>query len=235
MKIKYQHIKQIDSTNSFAKRELSKLSKECWTAISADTQLMGRGQSGSVWIDNPGDSLLMTIISPVVKLSSDEIMKIHMTSSLAIKDFLSNRKVNVKLKWPNDIYMGTQKIAGILSEANWKAGFCNRFFLGFGINVRSAPFGSAFMGHNFDPISLRQPIAIKIITQLNSLNLNTLSEYEQSLFHWNIKCVWQNIVTQRFFEAKTTAIFQDGRMQLTFQSGEKRIVANGEVKWISLS
>jgi biotin-(acetyl-CoA carboxylase) ligase len=43
-------------------------------------------------------------------------------------NFLVDHGFNARLKWPNDIYIGSGKIAGVLSEASWQGDFCNRFF-----------------------------------------------------------------------------------------------------------
>ena len=141
MEIKYHHFSYIDSTNAFAKRESKRFSDDYWTAITADTQTDGRGQNDTDWIDFPKGSLLMTIISPNIKWDNSRIMNAHMSASLGIKNFLVDNGFDAKLKWPNDIYIGSGKVAGILSEAIWQGSFCNRFFFGLGMNIRNAPEG----------------------------------------------------------------------------------------------
>ncbi len=233
MEIKYHHFSNIDSTNSFAKREINSFSKDCWTAISADTQTKGRGQNDSDWIDSPNDALLMTIISPNIKWDNSKIMNVHMSASLGIMNFLVDHGFDAELKWPNDIYIGSRKIAGILSEASWQGNFCNRFFFGLGMNIRNAPNGYSFLGSQYQPQEYRIPLAELIVNQIITETKDIRAIYEKSLFHWNIICDWKDLSTGELFQARTTRVSQDGRLELTLLSGEVRIFGNKEVKFLS--
>jgi BirA family biotin operon repressor/biotin-[acetyl-CoA-carboxylase] ligase len=55
--------------------------------------------------------------------------------SLAIEDFAPVLKGSVKVKWPNDIMIGSKKTAGILSESDG-----GNVFIGIGINVSQKDF-----------------------------------------------------------------------------------------------
>ena len=233
MEIKYHHFSNVDSTNSFARRELNSFSDDCWTAISSDTQTKGRGQNGSDWLDSPCDSLLMTIISPEIKWDNSKIMNAHMSGSLTIMNFLVNHGFNARLKWPNDVYIGSGKIAGILSEASWQGDFCNRFFFGLGMNVRNAPDGYSFLGSNYLPEQFRIPLAEVIVNQIIIEKKDIRSIYERSLFHWNIGCDWKDLSTGELFQAKTTGVCADGRLELTLLSGEVRTFGNKEVMFLN--
>jgi BirA family transcriptional regulator, biotin operon repressor / biotin---[acetyl-CoA-carboxylase] ligase len=233
VEIKYHHFSNVDSTNSFARRELNSFSDDCWTAISSDTQTKGRGQNGSDWVDSPSDSLLMTIISPEIKWDNSKIMNAQMSGSLAIMNFLVNHGFNARLKWPNDVYIGSGKIAGILSEASWQGDFCNRFFFGLGMNVRNAPDGYSFLGSNYLPEQFRIPLAEVIVNQIIIEKKDIRSIYERSLFHWNIGCDWKDLSTGELFQAKTTGVCADGRLELTLLSGEVRTFANKEVMFLN--
>ena len=230
MEIKYHHFSYIDSTNAFAKRESKRFSDDYWTAITADTQTDGRGQNDTDWIDFPKGSLLMTIISPNIKWDNSKIMNAHMSASLGIKNFLVDNGFDAKLKWPNDIYIGSGKVAGILSEAIWQGSFCNRFFFGLGMNIRNAPEGCSFLGSKYLPEEYRIPLAELIVKQIIPESRDVQTIYEKSLFHWNIICDWEDLSTGELFKARTTRVCKDGRLELTLISGEVRIFANKEVK-----
>ena len=233
MEIKYHHFSNVDSTNSFAKRELNSFSDDCWTAISADTQTKGRGQNDSDWVDSPNDSILMTIISPQIKWDNSKIINVHMSASLAIMNFLVDHGFNARLKWPNDIYIGSGKIAGVLSEASWQGDFCNRFFFGLGMNVRNAPNGYSFLGSKYLPEEYRIPLAEVIVNQIMMEKKDIRSIYEKSLFHWDIYCDWKDLSTGELFRAMTTGVCGDGRLELTLLSGEVRTFANKEVMFLN--
>jgi BirA family biotin operon repressor/biotin-[acetyl-CoA-carboxylase] ligase len=175
----------------------------------------------------------MTIISPEIKWDNSKIMNAHMSGSLAIMNFLVNHGFNARLKWPNDVYIGSGKIAGILSEASWQGDFCNRFFFGLGMNVRNAPDGYSFLGSNYLPEQFRIPLAEVIVNQIIIEKKDIRSIYERSLFHWNIGCDWKDLSTGELFQAKTTGVCADGRLELTLLSGEVRTFANKEVMFLN--
>tara|TARA_Y100000385_G_scaffold63747_2_gene62801 strand:- start:11098 stop:11808 length:711 start_codon:yes stop_codon:yes gene_type:complete len=233
--IKYIHIRELNSTNSFAKSNINSFSKNCWTVITADTQTAGRGQNNSRWVDDNGGSLLMTIISPEISWNNNELMRAHMSGSLALKLFLEGYKNDITLKWPNDIFFKSKKIAGILSESNWKKEFCNRFFFGIGINIRSAPLDYEYLGADLIPSDMIKPISEAVISHFELKDKNVRLEYEKSLLHWNILSNWENLITGEIFKAKTSAILKDGRMELMRNNGQKSFFSNKEVQWLGES
>jgi BirA family biotin operon repressor/biotin-[acetyl-CoA-carboxylase] ligase len=48
--------------------------------------------------------------------------------------------LNPCVKWPNDVYIGSRKLAGILAEGGSSTGGADHVVLGFGINLRPAAF-----------------------------------------------------------------------------------------------
>ena len=49
---------------------------------------------------------------------------------------------SIRLKWPNDLFVGDGKLAGILVEARWRANRIDWVAIGIGVNVRE-PTGVA--------------------------------------------------------------------------------------------
>jgi BirA family biotin operon repressor/biotin-[acetyl-CoA-carboxylase] ligase len=43
----------------------------------------------------------------------------------------------IRLKWPNDLYLGARKLGGILCEAHWQGGGLAWIVAGIGLNVRN--------------------------------------------------------------------------------------------------
>ena len=61
-----------------------------------------------------------------------------MQHNLCIK--LSRYQEDIKIKWPNDIYLDNQKIAGILTESIIEANNVLAVIIGFGINLNQKEF-----------------------------------------------------------------------------------------------
>ena len=54
-----------------------------------------------------------------------------------------NPDLNLKIKWPNDIYLDEKKLGGILVETSILRGNVNYFLFGVGVNIVSNPKISA--------------------------------------------------------------------------------------------
>lgn len=103
----------------------------CWTAF----QQKGRGRlPGRVWQALPGESLMLTQILPkdVLKLTPTLSLRI----GLAVAVYLEESKgLNIRIKWPNDVYSSGKKLCGILCECRGGA-----VLAGLGLNLNQERF-----------------------------------------------------------------------------------------------
>jgi BirA family transcriptional regulator, biotin operon repressor / biotin---[acetyl-CoA-carboxylase] ligase len=126
MKITYYHFERLDSTNSWAKRNLRLFSKDEIAIISAQEQTEGHGRWERSWISPKDKSLL---ISFVLKGKYDPFF-IGQLACLITKQFLMQKGIEAALKWPNDLLIEDAKIAGVLVE------YCPPYIIcGIGLNV----------------------------------------------------------------------------------------------------
>ena len=99
----------------------------------AREQTQGKGQYGRHWLSKKDASILLSIrrVLPV----SLGINGLSLVIGLAVLNVLQKYGVGqIKLKWPNDIYINNQKIAGILIE-NSIQGDQQSMVIGLGLNV----------------------------------------------------------------------------------------------------
>ena len=133
-----------DSTNFFAHQLINNQSAVDGTIVIADYQTGGKGQSGNSWISDHGKNLLCSyILFPKALLTHEQFMLTQMVS-LAVTDFLKEfitDKNTIKIKWPNDIFVNQQKIAGILIENNIRGNKITSSVLGIGLNINQESFG----------------------------------------------------------------------------------------------
>jgi BirA family transcriptional regulator, biotin operon repressor / biotin---[acetyl-CoA-carboxylase] ligase len=107
----------VDSTNSWAKRNVAQFPRDETVIISAKEQTSGRGRYGNSWISPAGDNLYMTLVQRAhPKL---EILDYPQACAIAIKDFLNDYGIVPTIKWPNDVLVLGKKICGILIETTW--------------------------------------------------------------------------------------------------------------------
>lgn len=78
-----------------------------------------------------------------VFLPANKQFLISKCTALAICDFLVTLGLSPRIKWPNDIYIGPNKICGILIEHQLSRNNLTSSIIGFGINVNQEQFGGA--------------------------------------------------------------------------------------------
>ncbi len=130
-------IENIDSTNSEAQRRISELDN--LSVVSALSQSGGRGQRGNTWISEPGKNLLFSVILRLEIQAYDQFV-ISQMASLAVIDLLASHDIEAKIKWPNDIYIGNEKVCGILIENAVSGKWISNSIVGIGLNVNQRNF-----------------------------------------------------------------------------------------------
>ncbi|MGY8753968.1 MAG: biotin--[acetyl-CoA-carboxylase] ligase [Phycisphaerales bacterium] len=95
-------------------------------------QTQGRGRRGNQW--NSSGGIALTVVVETITAH----MSIALAATLAaqLNNLIPEKKIGIK--WPNDLFVRGQKIAGILIEQR-----ADRYLVGIGINVLEAPIPSA--------------------------------------------------------------------------------------------
>ena len=118
------HHRVTDSTNEQAKR-LAAAGAPHGTLITAGEQTAGRGRQGRQWVAPPGRALLMSVVLQV----DDRTPLVPLATAVAVCHAFPQAD---GIKWPNDIWVGGRKVAGILIEGRPQDGWA---VLGIGLNV----------------------------------------------------------------------------------------------------
>ena len=116
------HFRLTDSTNERA-RVLASAGAPHGTLVTADEQQAGRGRQGRTWSAPPKSAVLM---SAVLRELSETL---PLAAAVAVCEALP---VEAQIKWPNDVWIESRKVAGILVEARPQEGWA---VLGIGLNV----------------------------------------------------------------------------------------------------
>ena len=124
---------EIDSTNTALLREAA--ASTAPKALLAEYQSAGRGRRGRHWTSPLGANLCLSL-----RWASERgiagLGGLSLVVGLAVVRALRAFAVAVRLKWPNDLWIGRDKLGGILIEASGEhAGPC-RVVVGIGLNVR---------------------------------------------------------------------------------------------------
>jgi BirA family biotin operon repressor/biotin-[acetyl-CoA-carboxylase] ligase len=109
------------------------------TVVTARHQRAGRGRRGHSWWDEPGQSMLFSVLlRPPVPLG--DAPQLSVVAGLAVAEGLDALGVSAGIKWPNDVLIGGRKVAGVLAEAVGGAGGLRHVLLGIGVNVDQLAF-----------------------------------------------------------------------------------------------
>lgn len=124
----------VSSTNEEALR-LAAEGAAPGTVVWAKEQTKGRGRRGRTWESPPGNLYCSLVLRP----RRSNPAQISFVAAVALANAIAALTPDelVQLKWPNDVMLGTRKIAGILLE-----GADGAIVLGTGVNVASAPDGA---------------------------------------------------------------------------------------------
>ena len=132
----------LDSTNKEAGRLLGSGQYLHGIAILALQQTEGQGQYGRSWYAQPGNHLAMSIILQPEKMLPDELSMLSLKISLAVVRMLNAVTPDIQplIKWPNDIYLANNKLAGILIENAITSTRVHHSIIGIGININESHF-----------------------------------------------------------------------------------------------
>lgn len=138
-------LETVDSTNRYLRDEAAvlhdRLAHLGFVVVTANHQTAGRGQRGNIWCSNKGENLLFSIlVSPGSSLMVKHQFLLSQAIALAIHDAMLCYGIETKLKWPNDIYVGSRKLAGVLVEVDYSGDFVEQAIIGVGLNVNQVLF-----------------------------------------------------------------------------------------------
>jgi len=146
--------RNLSSTNTEASILLKNKDIKEGTVIYTDFQTAGRGQTGNKWESETGKNLLISLILYPSSINPEEQFLISMAVSLGICDFIDRYISGSKIKWPNDIYIKDDKIAGILIENSIIGETIESTVAGIGLNINQEKF----------TINALNPVSLRLIT-----------------------------------------------------------------------
>jgi BirA family biotin operon repressor/biotin-[acetyl-CoA-carboxylase] ligase len=169
----------VDSTNQYLLDRITEL--QSGDACVAEYQQAGRGRRGRQWISPFGANLYLSMFwrldqGPAAAMGLSLVIGIVMAEVL--KDLGAE---DVRVKWPNDLYLNDRKLAGILVELTGKTGDAAQLVIGAGINLAMRETNANAINQGW--INL-QEAGINI--DRNELAATLLNELRQSLRQFEI-------------------------------------------------
>lgn len=147
-------LERVDSTNNYALQLIREGKANEGMVIYAENQWAGRGRAEKHWDSAPSKNLTFSVILSPRNLDPSRQFAISQAVSLGIVKYLRSQLGDepVVIKWPNDIYCGKSKLAGILIENLIFGNYIEYSVLGIGLNLNQTEFSPGIPA----PLSLSQ-------------------------------------------------------------------------------
>lgn len=167
----------IDSTNQYLLERFDKL--KSGDACIAEYQQAGRGRRGRQWFSPFGTNLYLSMYWRLEQGPAAAI-GLSLVIGIIIAEVLQRLGANdVRVKWPNDLYLNDRKLAGILVELTGKTGDAAQIVMGAGINLAMKSVSSEVI--NQDWINLQQ---VGLDIDRNQLVVLLIKELRLALVHF---------------------------------------------------
>jgi BirA family transcriptional regulator, biotin operon repressor / biotin---[acetyl-CoA-carboxylase] ligase len=237
------YLEETDSTNAVAFELLSKINPSHGFTVISDYQTAGKGQYGREWQSEPAKNLLFSVILGPDQMPIDDMFFLHLVSSLAIIRTLDEMGIpKTEIKWPNDIYIGTRKLAGILIQNQLQGKLIQWSVVGIGLNVNQTQFPDFLNASSlklemeiyFDRMKILERIRNYLLEYYNQLLpipwKPLLDKYNQALYlknHWIVITTKDNETLM----AKIDRVDQKGLLHVTTSDSQKLQFAFGEIQY----
>ncbi len=107
------------------------------TVVCCETQTKGKGRMGRKWSSPKGKGLYFSLILRP-RMGPSQAARLTLMSAVALCEALRQEtKMDVNIKWPNDLLIDGKKIAGILTELSAEMDGIRFVVIGVGINVNT--------------------------------------------------------------------------------------------------
>lgn len=192
-------IKETDSTNHWLKEQSEKQVLDEGTTVAAEFQTAGKGQRGNCWESEAGKNIICSMILYPQFLPVRLQFVLSEAIALGLKDALEQYFRPVEIKWPNDIYYGDKKIAGILIENEVTGQVIEKSIIGVGLNVNQEQFSSVapnavsmkqILGKETDLDALSEEMVNAVLSRYDILKAGNfaliVSDYHGSLYRKSV-------------------------------------------------
>ncbi|HZK56832.1 MAG TPA: biotin--[acetyl-CoA-carboxylase] ligase [Clostridia bacterium] len=132
------YFESVDSTNSYAKKEIARLKDG--TVVLAEEQTLGRGRRGKEWVSPKGTGIWVSLILKPDIPPREGIKMTQIAVAAVCESIRESTGLNALIKWPNDIIVNGKKVCGILTEMAGELNEISYIIIGIGINVNMDSF-----------------------------------------------------------------------------------------------
>lgn len=204
--------------------------------VAAEQQTAGRGRRGATWVSPPGAGLYFSLVT---RPSATSLSLVTLGAGVAVREGIAAASgLHADLKWPNDLLVGTRKLAGILAEGIAIGTPEQAVIIGVGVNLHPASYPpdvaaratsiAGELGRTVD----RDAVLVAILDAL-SLRLTALERNAGDILQaWRAASPTAMGTRVAWDEhcGVTAGIDDTGALLVKTATGRERIIA-GEIHW----
>jgi BirA family biotin operon repressor/biotin-[acetyl-CoA-carboxylase] ligase len=230
----------VNSTNTLAKALAARGAPE-GTLVLAEAQTGGRGRMGRAWFSPAGTNLLFSILLRPA-FNPESVFMLTMILALATIDAIqSGCGLSSMIKWPNDLYVGNKKLAGILTEFSVEGKSIEYVVLGLGLNVNWSPDEGEKITHPATSIFRetgtqrdRSDLLVQILRCFEAYYRDGASGKIDPFYErWNDLCLILGkevvIESKEKIHGKAVRIDRDGALIIEDSQGKEQKIISGDV------
>lgn len=227
---------QIGSTNDMLLESPIYTDKAC--VCIAEHQLNGRGRRGNKWNSDDGSNLTMSI-SWGFPTWPETITGLSLAVGMTIASRLNSEfDLDVKLKWPNDLYIADKKLGGILIEMNGVADGACQVVVGIGINLQQSDQSEFASDYRWTSLSEqevhcnRNQLAGQLIGDITEMLIGFYDRgFEPLVSLWGEMCAFSNqpikvLLDNETINGRVQGVDMFGALIIENQQGEMQTIAD---------
>lgn len=225
----------VESTNDEV-RVLAQAGGPDGLIVLAVRQTAGRGRRGAAWFSPAGESLAFSIL---VRPEEPKMLwpRLALAAGLAVAEAVEEFGLQAGIKWPNDVWIGGRKAAGILVEAG-----SDFAVVGIGLNINSIAFPPEVAeiatsmrmeaGQEFS----RAGVLAEIVSKFSRRRLQIENDFDRLISEVGVRCVLTGrrvtLITANGPKTGTVeGIAPGGELLLRTAEGLERLIQADEVRF----
>jgi BirA family biotin operon repressor/biotin-[acetyl-CoA-carboxylase] ligase len=203
--------------------------------IVAGKQESGRGRRGAAWVCPPGEGLAFSVL---LRPRENKALwpRLSLAAGLAVAEAIERLGPLAEVKWPNDVWVGGRKIAGILVEAGE-----DFVVVGIGINVGVKEF-PAELADSATSLALEcgeapelSAVLLLVLERLQVWSAKIGGGFEELLRGFRVRCALTGkavrlLAADGALSGTVAGIGDGGELLVETPNGVRRLVQADEVR-----
>lgn len=240
--MKILQIKDIESTNSYAKQLIGPALEEPLLIVT-ERQFGGKGQYGRVFSSPKGGLYFSILLQPQLQVKFLPLMTLA-TGVACASCLVAETGLQISLKWPNDIYVAEKKLGGILCESEIvDTNHLPFVIIGVGLNINTTlkdypPELQSIVTTVREHTQLQYTLdhLLEIVTAQIIANINELSAGPKKILdHWQrYDYLYQRPVEyvkdRKLLRGTGNGITEDGCYQVLDSLGTSHKIVGGQLR-----